>query len=86
MSKSIKHTIQYSQKLEAVWEFLTKADLIAQWLMQNDFKPIVGHEFQFRHSPMPNYGFDGFVYCKVLEIIPLKKFRIPGKADRVKVR
>ena len=86
MTKSIKHSIHYSHKPEMVWEYLTKADLIAQWLMQNDFKPVVGHEFQFRHSPMPAYGFDGFVYCKVLEIVPFKKISYswkggPGKGE-----
>lgn len=41
--------------------------------MENDFLPIIGHDFQFRTKPLPNFNFDGIVYCKVLEIIPFKK-------------
>jgi uncharacterized protein YndB with AHSA1/START domain len=41
--------------------------------MKNDFQPIVGHDFQFRTSPIPSLDLDGIVYCKVLEIVPLKK-------------
>jgi len=80
MSKSIKHTIHYSHKAEAVWEYLTKSELIAQWLMPNDFKPVVGSEFQFRHACLPEYNLDGIVYCKVLEIIPFKKLSYSWKA------
>lgn len=41
--------------------------------MENDFKPIVGHEFTFKTKPKIKFGFDGTVYGKVLEIIPQKK-------------
>jgi uncharacterized protein YndB with AHSA1/START domain len=58
---------------EKVWECLTTPELISQWLMKNDFKPIVGHKFQFHTRPIPKMGFDGIVYCEVLEIIPDKK-------------
>ena len=44
-----------------------------QWLMKNDFQPIVGHSFQFQTKPIPNFDFDGIIYCRVLEIIPFKK-------------
>jgi len=71
--KSIKHTFFYSHKPEIVWDYLTKSDLMAEWLMPNDFKPIVGNEFQFRAKPMPNFNFDGIIYCKVLELVPNKK-------------
>lgn len=34
--------------------------------MDNDFKPIVGHRFQFRQQP---YGdWDGIIQCEVLEV------------------
>jgi uncharacterized protein YndB with AHSA1/START domain len=38
---------------EKVWRALTQPALIAQWLMQNDFKPEVGHRFTFRAKPQP---------------------------------
>ncbi|WP_421935046.1 SRPBCC family protein [Phenylobacterium sp.] len=30
---------------EKVWRALTQPHLIAEWLMKNDFKPVVGHSF-----------------------------------------
>ena len=73
MAKSIQHKFFFSQTPEVVWDYLTKPELIEQWLMKNDFLPIVGHDFRFTTRPLPNYDFDGIVYCKVLEIIPFKK-------------
>ena len=73
MTKSIHHTLFFPNPPSAVWEYLTNSELMELWLMKNDFKPIVGHEFQFITSPLPNLNFDGIVYCKVLEVIPNKK-------------
>ncbi len=36
---------------ETVWNALTRADLIARWLMPNDFVPVPGHRFTFRTQP-----------------------------------
>lgn len=58
---------------EKVWECLTNPELVSQWLMKNDFKPIVGHKFNFYTKPIPKMGFDGIVYCEVLEIVPGQK-------------
>ena len=69
MSKSINHKWQYSQPPAEVWEYLTKPELIEQWLMKNDFQPIVGHQFNFLTRPLPNFDFDGIVYCTVLEVV-----------------
>ncbi len=33
---------------EKIWRALTQPQLIAEWLMQNDFAPAVGHRFRFR--------------------------------------
>lgn len=30
---------------EKIWRALTEPQLIAEWLMQNDFAPVVGHRF-----------------------------------------
>ncbi len=73
MSKSINHTLFFPNKAEAVWEYLTNPELMQLWLMKNDFQPIVGFDFQFKTNPMPQFNFDGNVYCKVLEIVPNKK-------------
>ena len=51
-----------------VWRALTDSDLLARWLMPNDFAPIVGHRFTFRTQLQP--GFDGIVHCEVLVCEP----------------
>lgn len=80
MAKIIKHQFFFSHPAETVWEYLTNAELMAQWLMKNDFRPIVGHEFQFRTGPIAALDFDGIIYCKVLEIVPFKKLSYSWKS------
>ncbi|BAU53365.1 SRPBCC family protein [Mucilaginibacter gotjawali] len=58
---------------EKVWECITNPELLSRWLMKNDFKPSVGHRFNFYTKPIPKMGFDGIVYCEVMEIIPNQK-------------
>ena len=33
---------------EKIWRALTQPHLIEEWLMKNDFKPVVGHHFNLR--------------------------------------
>ncbi|VDS05649.1 hypothetical protein DEVEQU_02792 [Devosia equisanguinis] len=49
---------------EKVWRALTQQHLIADWLMQNDFAPVVGHKFKLRGE------WGGVLDCEVLEIDP----------------
>ena len=55
---------------EKVWRALTQAPLVADWLMPNDFQPVVGHKFRFRMEPPPPGGWDGVVESEVLEVEP----------------
>jgi uncharacterized protein YndB with AHSA1/START domain len=80
MQTEIKHTWFFNQSPNEVWEYLTKAELMAQWLMPNNFEPVVGHDFEFRTNPIPSLELDGVMYCKVLEIIPSKKLIYSWKA------
>lgn len=73
MQKTINHEWIYEQSPNEVWEYLTQAELIALWLMPNNFKLELGHEFQFTTKPMPHIELDGIFHCKVLEIVPFKK-------------
>src|SRR5947208_4234669 len=52
---------------EKVWRALTTSNLIAEWLMQNDFEPVVGHRFNFRAAPIPNM-WNGVTDCEVLVV------------------
>ena|SRR5882757_5296868 len=49
---------------EKIWRALTQAPLIEEWLMKNDFEPVVGRKFNFRSTPMPQWN--GVVDCEVL--------------------
>lgn len=51
-----------------VWRALTEGDLLAQWLLPNDFQPVVGHKFTFRGEPKPHW--DGIIPAEVLAIEP----------------
>jgi uncharacterized protein YndB with AHSA1/START domain len=33
---------------EKIWRALTQSSLLEEWLMKNDFQPVVGHRFNFR--------------------------------------
>jgi len=86
MAKIIKHQFFYPHPTETVWEYLTNPELMAQWLMKNDFQPIVGHDFQLRTGPILSLDFDGIFYCKVLEIVPFKKLSYSWKSALVRAR
>ncbi len=73
MKTEIKNEWVYEQPPNEVWKYLTEADLIALWLMPNNFKPILGHEFQFTAKPIPSLDLDGIFYCKVIEMTPPQK-------------
>lgn len=56
---------------EKVWRALTESPLLAQWLLGNDFEPVVGRRFQFRADPVPNWN--GIIDCEVLVVDPFKQ-------------
>lgn len=67
-----------------LWRALTTPDLMAQWLMPNDFAPVVGHRFHFQAKPVAQTGFSGNIACQVLEITPMERLKISwedGAAD-----
>ncbi len=49
-----------------VWRALTQPHLIEEWLMKNDFKPVVGHRFNLRGE------WGGVLDCEVLAMEPEK--------------
>jgi uncharacterized protein YndB with AHSA1/START domain len=53
---------------EKIWRALTQGALIEEWLMKNDFEPVVGHRFSFRAAPVPNWN--GVIDGEVLVIEP----------------
>lgn len=73
MQRDITIKWSFPHSPEKVWECLTNPELISLWLMRNDFKPVVGHRFNFHTKPIPKMGFDGIVYCEVIDVVPFKK-------------
>lgn len=61
---------------DRLWRALASAELMAQWLMPNDFKPVVGHRFTFGTRPVSQTGFSGRIACEVLELTPQRRLRI----------
>ncbi len=50
---------------EKIWRALTQGHLIEEWLMKNDFEPVVGHRFNLRADW-------GAVDCEVTAVEPHK--------------
>jgi uncharacterized protein YndB with AHSA1/START domain len=63
--------VTYPYEPSHVWEALSSSEALAEWLMPNTFRPVLGHEFEFRTRPAP--GFDGIVHCRVLELDPPRR-------------
>jgi len=49
---------------EKLWRALTQPQLIEEWLMKNDFKPVVGHSFKLSGE------WGGVLDCEVLAVEP----------------
>ncbi len=58
---------EFSFPPEKLWRALTQPHLIEEWLMKNDFKPVVGHSFNLRGD------WGGVLDCEVLTIEPHKE-------------
>ena len=63
LSVVIEREIPYPP--EKIWRALTQPHLIEEWLMKNDFKPVVGHRFNLRADW-------GAVDCQVMAVEPNK--------------
>lgn len=47
---------------EKIWRALTQPILIEEWLMKNDFEPVIGHRFKLRGE------WGGILDCEVLAV------------------
>ena len=56
---------------EKIWRALTQGALIKEWLMDNDFQPVVGHKFSFRATPVGTWS--GVIESQVLVVEPNQK-------------
>ncbi|HEX4197195.1 MAG TPA: SRPBCC domain-containing protein [Caulobacteraceae bacterium] len=61
LSVTVERELPYPP--EKLWRALTQPHLIEEWLMKNDFKPVVDHRFKLSADW-------GSVDCQVLEVEP----------------
>jgi|SRR5579862_2279513 len=54
-----------------IWRALTEPELLGQWLMSTDFKPVVGEAFSFRAPAQPHWN--GVTDCRVLSLEPQRR-------------
>jgi uncharacterized protein YndB with AHSA1/START domain len=82
MKKEIRKKWFFRQPPEEVWEYLIRPDLLGQWLMKNNFRPIIGHKFQFIGG-CSGKG-EGVAWCQVVDIEPFKSLSYSWQANSVK--
>ncbi|MCY9590588.1 SRPBCC domain-containing protein [Paenibacillus chitinolyticus] len=74
MSLTLSLDFQYKTSIEKLWSALTDSSKLAKWVadihtgqaMENDFKPVVGHRFQFRAQP--TQWWNGIIEGEVLVV------------------
>jgi uncharacterized protein YndB with AHSA1/START domain len=67
-TRSVVVEREFPHPPERIWRALTQPRLIEEWLMKNDFKPVVGHHFNLRRDPAPDVSV--VIDCEVQEIEP----------------
>jgi uncharacterized protein YndB with AHSA1/START domain len=63
-TRSVVVEREFPHPPEKLWRALTQPHLIAEWLMKNDFAPVVGHRFNL----CGDWG--GVLDCEVLTVEP----------------
>ena len=63
-TRSVVVERDFSFPPEKLWRALTQPHLIEEWLMKNDFKPVVGHSFNLKGE------WGGVLDCEVLAVEP----------------
>jgi uncharacterized protein YndB with AHSA1/START domain len=81
MSRSLRFEQVYPCPIEVVWEAITDPTAISEWLMPNDFKPEVGHEFELTCKPIGTWN--GIVKCKVLHVDPPRELAYTWEMGKI---
>ncbi len=64
-TRSVVIEREISQPPEKIWRALTQPHLVQEWLMKNDFKPVVDHRFKLSADW-------GAVDCRVVSVEPVR--------------
>ena len=62
-----------AHSVDAVWQALTDSNLLAQWLLPNEFVPEIGRPFRL-HCEDEGISRDTY-HCRVLEMEPPRRMR-----------
>jgi uncharacterized protein YndB with AHSA1/START domain len=80
MQNEIQQTWFFNQSPDEVWEYLTRPELIEQWLTKTDFQPVEGQKFHFTNKS------GKLIYCTVLEVKPFARlsysWQFPSAKDK----
>ena len=68
MHQSINLERFYPHSIDQIWFALTNQSALTKWLMENDFEPTPGHQFQFLIKS--ELGETSIIYCEVLTVDP----------------
>ena len=81
MSETVALDFELKSPIDRVWHALTDSATLSKWMMfkVNDFKPVVGHTFQFRESP----GWTGIIDCEVIEVDEPHKLSYSWASDQL---
>lgn len=68
MRETVSLNVKIDSPIDRVWNALTDAETLSKWMMFKayDFKPAVGHKFQFRMEGDPDWAV--VVDCEVLKV------------------
>ncbi|MBX2796042.1 MAG: SRPBCC domain-containing protein [Myxococcales bacterium] len=79
MSRSVRKSVLIRATPQRVWQHLVDPELLAGWLMANDFEPRVGARFRFTAAPKPPWN--GELRCEVLECVPVRRLVYSWESD-----
>jgi uncharacterized protein YndB with AHSA1/START domain len=69
MRLDLTFTEHFKAPVQNVWRAITDRQMLALWLMENDFELRLGARFALRRAD-PLWGWRGWVECEVIELAP----------------
>ncbi len=79
----IEKKISIRAPRKAVWRYFSDANLLAAWLMRNNFSGVIGQEFQFFAQSSTDWN--GQLNCKLLEYDPPNRIAFTWDANNIAV-